>query len=298
MKHYFFLILLVFIIACKPHTYSRYPGYATYNGKDYYTYTDLGNSSKVIHSGDVMELFVNYSKMNDSLFWDSRDNGFPFSVFMPFDTLKKNAGYEKILLKANEGDSLNFIVPAKETFKQIFHKPLPFFLHDTDMIKVKVRIVSIMNTDQFAEKQKKLTEYRKDLDIQEQVNLLQYVTSHNIPTSSKQDNVYFVPEEKGSGPEVKEHSVVSIAYQGYFLNGHLFASVSASNPLQFKLGDTAQVITGLEIGIKKMREGEKAKIIIPSQLAFGDNGSSSGIVPPFTSVIYEVTMLKVSDPGK
>ena len=47
-----------------------------------------------------------------------------------------------------------------------------------------------------------------------------------------------------------------------------------------------------------MREGEKAKIIIPSQLAFGENGSSTGIVPPYTSVIYEVTMLKVNDPGK
>jgi len=64
------------------------------------------------------------------------------------------------------------------------------------------------------------------------------------------------------------------------------------------VGDTAQVITGLEIGIKKMREGGKAKIIIPSQLAFGENGSSTGIVPPYTSVIYEVTMLKVNDPGK
>ena len=66
-----------------------------------------------------------------------------------------------------------------------------------------------------------------------------------------------------------------------------------AHPYQFRCGDTAQTIEGLEIALKMMRVGEKAKIIIPSQLAFGNNGSSTGIVPPYTTVVYEVTLLKV-----
>jgi len=298
MKRYLIFLPLLFILACKHHTDSKYPGYTTKNGKDYYKYTDLGNSHKEPRYGDVMEIEISYAKMNDSIFWDSRDNGFPFAVFLPYDTLRSGGTYQRILLGCNEGDSVNFIVPAEDVFRGILHLSLPIFLHKGDMMKVHTRITSIMNATQFAEKQKIIRDSRKDMDIQEQLNLLQYVTVNNIPTTAKQDNVYFVSLHSGTGIEVKNKSTVSIAYKGYFLNGHVFDSVSVKSPLQFRLGDTAQVITGLEIGIKKMREGEKAKIIIPSQLAFGDNGSSTGIVPPYTSVIYEVTMLKVTDPGK
>ena len=299
MKRYLLFIPFIFVLGCKPrHTESKYPGYSTNNGRDYYKYTDLGNSHKEPRSGDVMEVMISYSKMNDSVFWDSRNNGFPFAIYIPYDTLKAGGSYQKVLMKGNEGDSINFIVPAQDVFRQILHLSVPYFLNKDDVMKVNTRIISIMDAEQFTDKEQKIRDYRKDMDIQEQLSLLQYVTINNIPQSVKKDNVYFMPEKDGNGPEVQEKSTVSIAYRGYFLNGHTFDSVSPKNPLQFKLGDTAQVITGLEIGIKRMREGEKAKIIIPSQLAFGENGSSTGIVPPFTSVIYEVTMLKVNDPGK
>ena len=298
MKRYLFLIPLVFVLACIHHSDSKYKGYSTKNGKDYYKYTDLGNNPKEPHKGDVMEVMISYSKMNDSLFWDLRDNGFPFAVYVPYDTLKSGGSYQKILLGGNEGDSINFIVPAYDVFRNILHLNLPHFLHKGDMMKVSTRILSIMNPEQYADKQKKIREFRKDMDMDEQLNLLHYITVNNIPAEAKQDNIYYISTTKGSGNEVQNKSTVTIAYKGYFLNGHVFDSVSVKAPLQFRLGDTAQVITGLEIGIKKMQEGEKAKIIIPSQLAFGDNGSSTGIVPPYTSVIYEVTMLKVNDPGK
>jgi FKBP-type peptidyl-prolyl cis-trans isomerase FkpA len=299
MKRYLPFLLFIFVLACKPHhTESKYPGYSTKNNTDYFKYTDLGNNKRTARAGDVMEVMISYSKMNDSVFWDSRNNGFPFAVYLPYDTLKEGGSYQKLLMSGNEGDSINFIVPTKDVFRQILHLTVPYFMQKNEMMKVNTRIVSIMDADQFTEKEKKIQEFRKDMDIQEQLSLLQYVNVNNIPQSTKQDNVYFLAEKDGNGPEVKDRSTVSIAYRGYFLNGHTFDSVSPNNPLQFRLGDTAQVITGLEIGIKRMREGEKAKIIIPSQLAFGENGSSTGIVPPYTSVIYEVTMLKVNDPGK
>ncbi len=298
MKRYLFLFPLLFILACSHHTDSKYPGYFSKNGKVFYKYSDLGNSHKLARKGDIMEIVLSYTKMNDSIFWDSHDNGFPFAIYLPYDTLNTGGSYQQILLSGNEGDSINFIVPAGGVFKNILHIRLPYFLHKDDMMKVNARISAIMDEGQYADKQRKIREYRKDMDLQEQLNLLQYATVNNIPNEAKQDNIYFMPETQGTGPEVTDHSLISIAYKGSFLNGRMFDSVSIIAPLQFRLGDTAQVITGLEIGIKRMREGEKAKIIIPSQLAFGENGSSTGIVPPYTSVIYEVTMLKVNNPGK
>ena len=58
------------------------------------------------------------------------------------------------------------------------------------------------------------------------------------------------------------------------------------------------MIKGLEEAIGMMREGEKSLFILPSELGFGNQGSSTGIIPPFTSLIFEVEILKVSSPGK
>jgi FKBP-type peptidyl-prolyl cis-trans isomerase FkpA len=300
MKRYLLLLLpIVLMLGCNHPVPSKYKGYSTKNGVDYFKYSDMGTSHKHAQRGDVVETVISYTKMNDSLFWDSHDIGFPFSINLPYDTMYAQGSYQSLILQANEGDSINFIVPAEDVFKRILHlSTLPFFLHKGDLMKVNTRIVAIMDPIQFEARQKVINSYRKDMDMQEQLTLLQYVAANHITDSSKKDNIYFVPESPGTGAKVETGSRVSVAYNGYFLNGRLFDSVSVSNPLQFRFGDTAQVIKGLEIGIKRMHEGEKAKIIIPSQLAFGDNGSSTGVVPPYTSVIYEVTMLKVSDPGK
>ena len=43
-----------------------------------------------------------------------------------------------------------------------------------------------------------------------------------------------------------------------------------------------------------MSEGEKALVILPSDLAFGETGSSTGIIPPFTSLLFEVELKKIN----
>ena len=64
-------------------------------------------------------------------------------------------------------------------------------------------------------------------------------------------------------------------------------------PFVFNLGDPDQVIEGFETGLQLMRKRGKARFIIPSQLGFGDKGSSTGIVPPFATLVYEVELKNV-----
>ena len=49
----------------------------------------------------------------------------------------------------------------------------------------------------------------------------------------------------------------------------------------------------LEEAIGEMKENEKALFIMPSDIAFGNSGSSTGIIPPFTSVVFTVELLQV-----
>jgi len=99
---------------------------------------------------------------------------------------------------------------------------------------------------------------------------------------------------EGNGTTVKSGDTVVVHYEGRFLNGGYFDSTYKRNQaFEFVLGQEWQVIEGLEKAIRIMSEGEKAIFVIQSQLAFGSKGSSTGIVPPFTSIIFEVDLIDV-----
>ena len=88
---------------------------------------------------------------------------------------------------------------------------------------------------------------------------------------------------------------MTVNYEGRFLNGKFFDStVRRKQPFQFVYGTEWQVVEGLEEAIGMMKEGEKSLFILPSNLAFGTEGSSTGIVPPFTSLIFEVELLAIN----
>jgi FKBP-type peptidyl-prolyl cis-trans isomerase len=49
----------------------------------------------------------------------------------------------------------------------------------------------------------------------------------------------------------------------------------------------------MQMAIRVMRKGEIAKFILPSRLAFGEQGSSDGTIPPFCPLVYEVEIIDV-----
>ncbi|MEJ2538638.1 MAG: FKBP-type peptidyl-prolyl cis-trans isomerase [Gemmatimonadota bacterium] len=63
-------------------------------------------------------------------------------------------------------------------------------------------------------------------------------------------------------------------------------------PLFFNFGQS-DVIPGFEIGVSGMRVGELRRIIVPSELAYGERGS--GLIPPNSVLVFEVELLSASD---
>ncbi len=293
-KLFIFLSFTLLICSCNfKKQQSNYRGYSTYSAGIYFKFADLGPKVRRISPGETIELYLNYSRMNDSVFWDSRNLWFPFTILISYDSLSKRTGYEGVLLKLNEGDSINFIVRKDMLFKSGLRTPFPHYLVGDSLLKVNVRVATILDSTQLKAKLEKYHAFAKDKDMQEQLELNRYIMLNKIPDSDQKGSIYLIPMVEGSGPEVSSGSNVSISYRGYFMNYRTFDSIPVNDPMNFTIGDSGQVLSGLETGIKKMREGEVAKIIIPSHSAFGEKGSSTGIVPPYTTLIYEVTMLKV-----
>lgn len=96
----------------------------------------------------------------------------------------------------------------------------------------------------------------------------------------------------GTGQEAKDNDIVSVHYTGYLTNGQVFdSSIGRGEPFSFLLG-AGQVIKGWDQGILGMKIGEKRKLTIPSDLAYGATGAG-GVIPPNTTLIFEVEMIKI-----
>jgi len=97
--------------------------------------------------------------------------------------------------------------------------------------------------------------------------------------------------QEGVGEGAATGDMVSVHYVGTLEDGTKFdSSLDRGEPFRFTLG-AGQVIQGWEQGILGMKVGEKRKLIIPSELGYGDRGIP-GAIPPRAVLIFEVELLK------
>jgi FKBP-type peptidyl-prolyl cis-trans isomerase len=99
--------------------------------------------------------------------------------------------------------------------------------------------------------------------------------------------------KQGKGSRPQKGQTVSVHYEGSLLGGQVFdSSYQRNQPIQFTLG-TGQVIPGWDEGISLLREGDKARFVIPPQLAYGSAGAG-GVIPPDAVLIFEVELMAVA----
>lgn len=98
--------------------------------------------------------------------------------------------------------------------------------------------------------------------------------------------------QKGSGSKAEKGRKVSVHYEGSLLNGQVFdSSYQRNQPIDFQLG-VGQVIRGWDEGIGLLQVGDKARFVIPSDLAYGSAGAGDAI-PPNATLIFDVELVDV-----
>ena len=97
---------------------------------------------------------------------------------------------------------------------------------------------------------------------------------------------------EGKGKSPKATDKVTVHYTGTLINGTKFdSSVDRGEPASFLLN---QVIPGWTEGLQLMKEGGKAKLYIPPNIAYGDNPRGDVIQPGHT-LIFEIELIKVEE---
>ena len=101
--------------------------------------------------------------------------------------------------------------------------------------------------------------------------------------------VIVIPITEGSGPNPTAESTVRVHYHGTLRDGTVFdSSVQRGEPISFPLN---RVIPCWTEGVQKIKVGGKAKLVCPSDTAYGDQGS--GDIKPGAALAFEVELLAI-----
>ena len=99
--------------------------------------------------------------------------------------------------------------------------------------------------------------------------------------------------QEGNGKKAIKGATVSVHYKGQLLDGTVFdSSYTRKQPIDFTVG-VGQVISGWDEGIQLLKVGDKARMVIPSNLAYGSQGAG-GVIPPNAPLIFDVELVNVS----
>ncbi len=110
-----------------------------------------------------------------------------------------------------------------------------------------------------------------------------------------ESGLQYIEEVAGTGRAAEAGSRVSVHYTGMLADGTIFdSSVERGEPIAFVLG-TGQVIPGWDEGIALMSTGGKARLVIPSELAYGAQGAGNGVIPPNATLTFDVELVDVQD---
>jgi FKBP-type peptidyl-prolyl cis-trans isomerase len=289
MKFFFPIVFCVLLGSC---TGRKYEGYTRTSTGLYYRLVGFGDGEIRPKVGDYITLQVVYTAENDSVLYDSRLVSADGTVGTILAPPSFRGSFEEGLTLLTAGDSAEFLVPADSVFEKILGRPLPSFIAKGSMLKVNARMVRIQTVQEHDEEHR-AEKGSEAAEMLEQKNLQTYLDSHHIATAPVENGLIHLAISEGTGVSPQKGNTVAIHYKAFFLTGKNFDSSYRREPFEFVLGEEGQVIAGLEKGVMLMKEGGKSKFILPSHLAYGSSGSSNGNVPPFTTVIYEVELLKV-----
>ncbi len=152
-------------------------------------------------------------------------------------------------------------------------------------------IAEIRNRQQEVATQKQLAQDKAAKDSLEagQAYLIENGQKEGVKTTESGLQYEMLVDGKGARPRAE--SKVEVHYEGKLINGTIFdSSIQRGKPAEFGLN---QVIAGWTEGLQLIREGGKARLVIPPELGYGTGGTRG--IPPNAVLIFEVELLSIKD---
>ena len=118
-----------------------------------------------------------------------------------------------------------------------------------------------------------------------------YIQENDLKVKKDENGIAYIIDEKARGQKVKTGDYVLVNYKGMRLDGFVFDESPAGDGFVFQVG-YRQVIRGLDKGVLSLSQGEKARLFVPSALAYGKHGVGETIKPDM-DLMYEIEVVKI-----
>lgn len=102
------------------------------------------------------------------------------------------------------------------------------------------------------------------------------------------EGIYYKTTKEGSGAKCGKGKHVYVAYKGYLVDGTVFDQSAGRGDLDFNTG-AGQMIPGFDIMVQDMKKGESRTIVLPPDMAYGEQGYP-GVIPPASYIAFDVTL--------
>ncbi len=279
MKRLFLNSLAIFVLiafaslACS----SKYAGYEKSASGLYYKLYKVGEDTLKPKLGDWVSLNMRYVYKDSVLFDSKKAMGSPVRFQLPPSDFKGDI-YEGIQMMT-AGDSASFILNADSLFFKTFRqKTRPSFVDSNSVIYFYITLLSVDSPQSLMKK--------------EEVALQQYIQDQKITIEPLPSGLYYIEQQAGKGASIDSGSWVKIHFKVSLIDGkQIFSSYEQPEPIKFEFGKRFDT-QGMEEGVKKLKKGGKAKLIVPSLIGFGEMGRGA-IVPPYSTLIYDIEIVDV-----
>ncbi|MCX8472963.1 MAG: FKBP-type peptidyl-prolyl cis-trans isomerase [Sediminibacterium sp.] len=288
-KNLFYVLLIIGLISC--NSYEKAPSGMLYKIKH------LSGKKEKINPGDWVKINITYNRKRGDTTLMTTEGFFP--TYVNYDTLRKSPfSISELLPKAYVGDKIEFIIDVDSLVVQGFQYNPILGIHDKIIAKAEIIKKFSDNTMITADNQEEMTKFKR----KEAKEIKDFITKKNIKAQEIENGIFveMIKEGDKSKP-VDSGKNISVTYTGRLMkNDSVFDSNNSipfdSSRILTYQQDVDQLIPGWNVGMKSLSKGAKAKIYIPSLLAYGQRGA--GMIGPFENIYFEIEVLDVTTPPK
>jgi FKBP-type peptidyl-prolyl cis-trans isomerase len=239
-------------------------------------------------TGDMCQVVMEVKQIDGKLLFSNLDTR-PMDVEFGknFDT----KGFMEGLSMLRVGGKAQLIVPSEIGVGEKGRELVPPFttiLYEIELQKIKT--VAEVRRER-AERKKALAAESQRFKEAESAKIDAYIKKNNIKEKPTGTGLYYIEIEEGSGEHPVKGETVVVHYIASRTDGFLIQdSYKLDQPAIFIIGQ-GMVFAGWEEAVLLMKKGGKAKIIVPSSLAYRERGNGAE-VGPYEPLVFELELLE------
>lgn len=250
-----------------------------------------GKDSGKLNPGMILKLIFT-QKIGDSVYYSNI--GKP-AFYTPVPKEAQPYDVAELWTSLEVGDSI-VTVQAMDTFINRNPQGMPPQFRKGDKITTYIKIIDAFPSAVEAVKDE--TEDKQKFQDKEVAEVEKYLKDKKIDYAKTPSGAFVEVISEGSGVPADSGRYVSVNYTGTSFSGTRFDSNTDTafhhvEPYGFTVG-AGEMIKGFDEGIMLLNKGGKAKVYVPSMLAYGGNPGSP-LIKPYEHLIFEVEVVDVQD---